>query len=206
MIPTSLFPDEPAPHPVSHPGPPLLWLRRLIIVRERRVGGEVIRDITFRRGLNVIDTPESPPDETRTVGHNVGKTLLVRLIRYCLGDRNFANRQVRFQIQNLFPDGYSLAEVVVAGTCWAVARPLGRGQLSWAVPLGDWEDLLGDSASFQSYDEFKQAVQQATVARFQSVVLPHEERPPVWTDLLGWLVRDQHCRFRHHNEWREPDM
>ena len=146
------------------------------------------------------------PDETRTVGHNVGKTLLVRLIRCCLGDRNLANRQVRFQIQNHFPDGYALAEVVVAGTCWAIARPLGRGRPSWAVPDGDWEDLLGDTASFRSYDEFKEALEQAMVARFQSVELPHEERPPAWTDILGWLARDQRCRFRHHNEWREPDM
>src|SRR6184192_930524 len=126
MTPTSLFPDEPDGRPLANPGPPLLWLRRLVLVRVRRVGGEIIRDIPFRLGLNIVSTPESAPDETRTVGHNVGKTLLVRLIRYCLGDRNLANRQVRFQIQDLFPDGYALAEVVLAGTCWAVAKPLGR--------------------------------------------------------------------------------
>src|SRR5436190_6953605 len=134
MSPTSLFPDELEPQPSPHPGPPLLWLRRLVLVRERHAGGEVIRDIPFRLGLNIIDTPDSPPDETRTVGHNVGKTLLVRLFRYCLGDRYFANRQVRSHIQEHFPDGYALAEVVVAGTCWAIARPLGKGQPSWAVP------------------------------------------------------------------------
>jgi hypothetical protein len=181
-------------------------LRRLVLVRERRAVGEPIQNIPFRLGLNIIDTPESPPEETRTVGHNVGKTLFVRLIRYCLGDRNLANRQVRFQVQNLFPEGYALAEVIIAGTCWAVARPLGRGRPSWAVPGGAWEDLLGDSASFPTYDGFREAVEQATVAPLQGVELPHERRPPAWTDLLGWLARDQRCRFRHHNEWRESDM
>ena len=58
-------------------------------------------------------------------------------------------------------------EMVVAGTCWTVARPLGRGHPSWAVPGGTWEDLLGDSASFRSYNDFRQAVHDATVARFQ---------------------------------------
>ena len=206
MIPTSLFPDGPEAQPLAHPGPPLLWLRRLVLVRERRVGSEVISDVPFRLGLNIISTPESAPDETRTVGHNVGKTLLVRLIRYCLGDRNLAGRQVRFQIQNRFPDGYALAEVVLAGTCWAIARPLGRGRPSWAVRDAAWEDLLGDATSFGSYDNFREATEQATVARFQGVVLPREGRPTTWPDLLGWLARDQRCRFRHHNEWREPDM
>src|SRR5262249_7118054 len=89
---------------------------------------------------------------------------------------------------------------------WAIARPLGRGRPSWSVPNADCEALLGDAASFPSYDEFKQAVHEVTLSQFQNVVLPHEERPAAWTDLLGWLARDQHCRFRHHNEWREPDM
>lgn len=206
MTAMSLFPDDPDPAPSANPGPPLLWLRRLMLVRERRPGGEIIRDIPFRLGLNVIDTPESPPDETRTVGHNVGKTLLVRLIRYCLGDRHYANRQVRSRIQDRFPDGYVLAEVILAGTCWCVARPLGRGQPSWAITPGTCEDLLGESASFRSFEDFRQALQQVTVEPFQSVALPHEGRSPLWTDLLGWLARDQRCRFRHHNEWREPDM
>lgn len=203
---TSLFPDDSDVTPPTNPGPPVLWLRRLVLVRERNVGGEVIQDIPLRLGLNIIDTPESPPDETRTVGHNVGKTLLVRLIRYCLGDRNFANRQLRFQIQNIFPDGYVLAEVVVAGVCWAIAKPLGRGQSSWAIPGGRCEDLRGDTSAFRSYDDFKQAVQDAIMARLPNVALPHEGRTLTWTDLLGWLARDQRCRFRHHNEWREPEM
>lgn len=206
MIPTSLFPDDPDVISPSNPGPPVLWLRRLTVVRERSIGGEIIRDITFCLGLNIIDTPESPQDETRTVGHNVGKTLLVRLIRYCLGDRYLANRQLRFQVQNHFPDGYVLAEVIVAGAAWAVARPLGRGHPSWAILGGRCEDLLGDTSALCSYDEFKQAVHDATVARLPEVALPHEGRPLAWTDLLGWLARDQRCRFRHHNEWREPEM
>ena len=94
-------------------------------------------------------------------------------------------------IQNEFLSGYVLAEVELAGTCWAIARPLGRGQPSWAVPGAGWEDLRGDHTSFHDYDQFQQAVEQVALAEFPRVVLPHEGRPPTWTDLLGWLARDK---------------
>lgn len=201
---TSLYPDD--PEPILHPGPPRIYLRRLVIVRDRRVGGERIQNIPFRLGLNIIDTPESPREETRTVGHNVGKTLLVRLIRYCLGDRNYANKAIRFHLHGRFPNAYVLAEIVVAGTNWLVARPFARGQPSWALIGNGWESLLGDPAEFSDYDDFSRAVEAATVESTSSVELPHIGRTIQWTDILGWLARDQHCRFRHHNDWREPEM
>src|SRR5262249_7374282 len=154
-----------------NPGQPAIWLRRLMIVRERSAGAEVIRDISFRLGLNIVDTPESPLKETRTVGHNVGKTLLVRLIRYVLGDHNFVSRAVRFELQQKFPEAHVLAEVVVRGRVWAVARPFVRGKPSWAVPEVGCESLLSNAAT-GTYDEFSWAVENATIAQLPAATLP----------------------------------
>jgi uncharacterized protein YydD (DUF2326 family) len=47
--------------------------------------GEVIRDITFRKGINFIvdETPESK--NPQSTGNNVGKTTVLRLVDYCFG-------------------------------------------------------------------------------------------------------------------------
>jgi uncharacterized protein YydD (DUF2326 family) len=46
---------------------------------------EVIRDITFRKGINFIidETPESK--NPQSTGNNVGKTTVLRLVDYCFG-------------------------------------------------------------------------------------------------------------------------
>ena len=75
-----------------------MFLKRLLIESKNRV----IRDIKFRKGLNLIvdETPEISTDIHKTTGNNVGKTTTVRLIDYCLGstgdniykDAEFSNR------------------------------------------------------------------------------------------------------------------
>jgi uncharacterized protein YydD (DUF2326 family) len=44
---------------------------------------KIIRDITFRRGLNLI--VDQTPGEATGTGNNVGKTTVLRLIDFCLG-------------------------------------------------------------------------------------------------------------------------
>ncbi len=46
---------------------------------------EIIRDITFRKGINFIvdETPEN--QNQQTTGNNVGKTTVLRLVDYCFG-------------------------------------------------------------------------------------------------------------------------
>lgn len=60
-----------------------MFLKRLII--ENKMG--VIRDIPFKKGINLIvdETPESQTQQT--TGNNVGKTTVLRLIDYCLGSK-----------------------------------------------------------------------------------------------------------------------
>lgn len=45
--------------------------------------GKVIRDIEFHKGLNLI--VDETPENTTGTGNNVGKTMVLRLIDYCLG-------------------------------------------------------------------------------------------------------------------------
>lgn len=45
-------------------------------------GKEIIRDINFRKGINLIIDETKSSDKT---GNNVGKTTVLRLIDYCLG-------------------------------------------------------------------------------------------------------------------------
>jgi hypothetical protein len=58
-----------------------MFLRKLQIKNKEGV----IREIFFRKGVNLIvdETPES--QQLQTTGNNVGKTTLLRLIDYCLG-------------------------------------------------------------------------------------------------------------------------
>ena len=60
-----------------------MFLKRLII--ENKAG--VIRDIPFKKGINLIvdETPETLTQQT--TGNNVGKTTVLRLVDYCLGSK-----------------------------------------------------------------------------------------------------------------------
>ena len=77
-----------------------MFLKRLII--ENKAG--VIRDIPFKKGINLIvdETPETLTQQT--TGNNVGKTTVLRLVDYCLGSKgesvyiripNFLNSQIQ---------------------------------------------------------------------------------------------------------------
>lgn len=60
-----------------------MFLKRLIIENKM----EVIRVVSFKKGINLIvdETPESQTQQT--TGNNVGKTTVLRLIDYCLGSK-----------------------------------------------------------------------------------------------------------------------
>src|SRR3954453_20984501 len=104
---SSLFPDDEVPiQPVAERSEPPLWVRRLVVVAGRSPGASVIRDVTFRSGLNVVRIAEHPTGENEPVGHSVGKTLLTRLIRYGLGERYFADASVLNRIAKALPGSY----------------------------------------------------------------------------------------------------
>lgn len=206
MTPTTLFPDEDLPiEPAADRVEPTVWVRRLVVVAERMPTAPVVREVSFRPGLNVIRVEERPAGETRPIGHSVGKTLLARLLRYCLGESHFAVPAVVNRIADRLPGAYVLAEVAVAGQWWAVARPLRGAPVteSWAAPADDWRAGLGDASGLQRYGDFLDALTQATVAPLPELRLPGANHVARWLDLLAWLARDQECSYQHPNEWRD---
>lgn len=75
-----------------------MFLKSLEIINTRK--NEVIRDIPFNKGLNLIidETPETV--DLKSTSNNIGKTTVIRLINFCLGsdpkniyqDPEFKNR------------------------------------------------------------------------------------------------------------------
>jgi hypothetical protein len=187
---------------------PAVWIRRLRLVEDISTSATVIRDIEFRRGLNIICTARARPEDRRVVGHSVGKTLLLRLIRYCLGEQTFSTRPVRSAITAVLERAHVLAEVHVAGRPWVIARPIGLDIAkppSWALEGDDFDRLLAGPDGAIKFPDFVSVLEQATASPFGGVVLPHADRQAGWLDLVAWLSRDQECRFRHQSEWRDPD-
>lgn len=209
MSDTSLFDDKPQEiTPDAGRTEPAVWIRRLRLVEDLSAEAKVIRDIEFRRGLNIICTARASAEDRRVVGHSVGKTLLLRLIRYCLGEHAFSTRPVRRAITAVMERAHVLAEVHIAGHPWVVARPIGLEigrPSSWAREGSDIDGLLAGPDGAIPFADYVGMLDQVTTAPFEGVVLPHADRQATWLDLLAWLSRDQECRFRHQSEWRDPD-
>lgn len=187
---------------------PAIWLRRLIFVESPERPVRIIRRLTFRRGLNIVCTEPRLPEDSQPVGHSVGKSLLVRIIRYCLGEDRFCTESQRRAIAQRLERAYAFAVVRVDGEDWSVARPLGLetgyGD-SWAVRSSRMRDLLAEEKRLK-YREFVDALNAVTSDCYADIDLPRAGRRAKWTDLLGWLSRDQDCHFDHHAEWREAQL
>ena len=95
---STLFPLTGEPQsPDPERAEPVIWLKRLVILSSLDPKAE-IRNIPFRRGLNVIQTKKIKNRSGPVAGHGVGKTLLMRLIRYSLGEANFGTEETETKI------------------------------------------------------------------------------------------------------------
>jgi hypothetical protein len=190
----------------GHEGP-RLWVRRLVIWEQP--GGEKIRDVELRPGLNVVWSPDGADDvhaadPGNAIGHGSGKTLFCRLIRYCLGEDRFAPEPQRERIGTAFLNGVVGAEVMLDGTCWAVVRPLGARRRHMAVPNGNLEEIAAGEGASTGLEPLVTAIDQSIVTpELASLVRPRGDGP-VWPIALAWLTRDQECRFDEILDWRSP--
>lgn len=57
-----------------------MFIKKLVIASPTKV----IRDIEFRSGLNLI-IDNTPVEDSKSTGNNVGKTTVLKLIDFCLG-------------------------------------------------------------------------------------------------------------------------
>lgn len=190
---------------------PAVWVRRIRIVREMRPGPEyVIRDVELRRGLNIVWAPPRADHANRLyergmTGHTAGKTSFCRLLRYALGERHFGNEEIRLSVRAKLPDAWLLAEVIVDGRSWAVARPLGHSGKGFCIPDADVDALLeGQGQGASSLSNYFDAIAHATTARLPAKRFPSSDEEITWSHLLPWLTRDQECRFADFAIWRHP--
>lgn len=78
-----------------------MFLKSLVISSKHKV----IREIIFRKGINLI-VDETPSGDKKTTGNNVGKTTVLKLIDFCLG----ANPKAIYVDPETKKDVYSLVK------------------------------------------------------------------------------------------------
>lgn len=188
---------------------PRLWIRRLVIWGD--TDAEPIRDISLRPGLNIIWSPDGTEltgqDETsrEAMGHGGGKTLLCRLIRYCLGEPRFASEDQRNRIAEVFPEGAVGAEIMLEGKLWSVVRPFAPRRKHLAVPDVSLEQALEDGAA-AGIEPFLNAVSSGLFPNSVAELIPGVKNiHDVWLVALAWLTRDQECRLHHVLDWRSTE-
>lgn len=190
------FQQELDVHPPPGVSGPRFWVRRLVIWKEP--GGEIVRDIELRPGLNIIWTPDD-----QGIGHGGGKTLFCRLLRYCLGEDRFSPEDQRERIGEVFPNGLVGAEVVLDDVCWAILRPLGSRRRHLAIPDGNLDELATGEAASTGIELFLDAVERALLTTELTDLVPgHRQEQRIWPVALAWLARDQECHFDHVLDWR----
>jgi hypothetical protein len=185
---------------------PRFWIKRLVVWAAP--GGRIIRDISLRPGLNIIWSPDgadSSSGQTGDIGHGSGKTLLCRLIRYCLGENNFATRDVQHRIGAAFMNALVGAEIMLDGETWAVVRPLGVRRRHMAVQGGNLDEIAATEGggTGTGIEPLLQAIDDRIIGQdAKSLVLGAKSSGYVWPVALAFLSRDQECRFDHVLDWR----
>lgn len=182
---------------------PVLWIRRLAILRQASTDAE-IRVIPFHRGLNIIRTEKRSPEDSHSVAHDVGKTLLMRLLRFTLGEEWFASREDTVRVRKALPYGVVIGEWVVAGELWSVVRHLNDRDsgASFAVRGHEWQlAVQAPDAERVPLKQFVERIESAALAELPSLFLKGVQVR--WKDVLAWIARDCECGFRKTDTWRE---
>jgi hypothetical protein len=180
---------------------PRLWVRRLAIFSDPNT---IIRDVSLKRGLNIIWTPDMSSSGSQALAHGSGKTSFCRLMRACLGEPSYATDPQRTRIFARLPNGLIAAEILIDGVCWVAVRPLGLPGSEFVVQAASIEDALargrrdGDPAFIDPVliDTFFPMIAGATP--------PEVSSEQVWDVLRAWLTRDQECRLADILAWRSP--
>ena len=198
-MPPSLFPNPAfSLTPEAGRTEPRLWVRRMVIWREP---GQVLRDVSLKRGLNIVWSPDPRNAET-AMGHGGGKTTFCRLLRYCLGEDSFAPETQRRAIRTRFPTGLVGAEVVIDGRVWVVVRALGERRRDIVIENGSLDQPLEERISPTGIEPMREAITKATIGD-ATTLMPEALGESAWEAALAWCSRDQECRFGDHLEWRD---
>lgn len=196
----------PWPAPDLTPGPglaePHLWVRRLRLWHD--FSADHVRDIEFRRGLNIVSSPAGPSAQQVSTGHAAGKTLLCRQLRFCLGEDSFADPEDTSAIRSRFPNGGVGAEIRLRGETWVVRRAFGSRSDDRAKK-GERIEELADDAHCGTFEVFRAALDSFFTDAQQQLLKELEDVEVPWQYVLAWLTRDQECRLDGLTHWRHPE-
>lgn len=184
--------------PDGRRGPPL-WIRRIGLWKDVSTP---LRDIPLRQGVNIIWSPDLSTNEKGATPHGSGKSTFCRLIRYCLGERHFANEDQRPLMQHKLPDGFVGAEIIIGDECWVVTRPIGMNVPSRAVRADRIEETFGQLLVGTDPPTIASAVSDRFCVDYRDQVPDNLNAEQVWDVLLAWLARDQECRLDDVFDWR----
>ena len=193
--------------PIAHvPSPggltePSLWVRRLAIYGDPQT---LIRDVSFKPGLNVVWTPPLGDGDEPAMAHGAGKTTLCRLLRACLGEQAYAAESQRDLVVSHFPQGFVGAEIVVHGVCWASVYPFASRKGGYAVRADSIEAAMGGASQAATKASMDSVISNAFFRKFVHSPDPEIESEHVWDVVRAWLTRDQECRLAEPLVWRSP--
>lgn len=191
--------------PFDFSSAPKLWFKRVVIF-ESLHPRVLLRDIKLHRGLNIIvgkssHDPVLATNPMAMAGHSVGKTTFCRLLRYCLGEQHFSTGSGVRRLQLSLPHSWVGAELEIEGSSWAVLRPLGPQKASsFASQEATIEELAASMDKGSGFFEFCQELDKLLPS-----TVHHPELTYKWGHLLSWLSRDQECRLRKFEAWRDSD-
>lgn len=185
---------------------PRLWVERLGIYSVPKPE-ELIREITLRRGVNVIwakePEPASQTDDAHIVGHGVGKTSFCLLLRYCLGDTGTLVTNLLGDLKSPFKYGGVGAVIYLDDKPYTVFRH-----------FGEFDDFYAETDSINTlllageglpYTEFESMLEQRMLSNLSARKIPETEQDIEWSHLLAWLTRDQGARFASFFKWRSGE-
>lgn len=198
------FPDPPGLACAAGREEPSVWVRRIRLWHD--ISEEPARDIELKRGLNVVwSPPESGPDAL-TTGHAAGKTLLCRLLRYCLGEDSFADPEDTIAICAGFPNGAVGAEVRLHGRTWAVRRRFTTPRDDRAQRVESLDQISDENHVYGAFGSYVDEIERTVFDEAQKQILSRmEEGRDAWQYILAWLTRDQECRIDGLTHWRHPE-
>jgi hypothetical protein len=196
---------------------PAFWIGKLVLL-DRFDSAGLIREVPFHRGLNIVRTPATASAQTgepaAEIGirqnpepHSVGKTLLVRMIRYSMGEECIVTGEENDDLKRACPDGHLIALWWLEANPWLVIRPFQSTDPkdSFCVQGKDWKDVFEQSIERLPFSKFVKQLESVTTQGLPPIETRRGHRPR-WLDILGWLTRDCECGYRQANDWRFPGL
>ena len=192
------------------PKPPVFWIKTLRIHAKRSPEpGDIIREIPFGLGLNIIWAEPAPADEQerskRGKGHSAGKTTLCRFIRYALCEDSYGRDTLRQRLANsdTLNAAWISAEIIVGDESWIVARPL-YSTKSFCLRDQSLDQIFSVLPSERlDYSLFRDALETAVQRDFAITQFETDSKAMItWQHSLQWLTRDQESQLGDLFDWR----